>query len=133
MTKTFIDELEDIVEIVSDWSVEVVRDAVQKLSTDGRPFMMDKKSTRQQLDEYLMLINSPDPVAACVMYIDQMAETVAGHLLASNIPPNEIVAIHPYDIAARHLIIWSAEMETLLQKEQARVARTLPPETAYPA
>jgi len=120
MTKTFIDELEDIVDIVADWCAEVVNDTVAKLSTNGRPFMMSEKDPQQQLAEYMILINSPDPQMAFVNYIDGKARDIIARLMASNIPENEIVSIHPYDIAARHVIIWSAEMEALRAKYESR-------------
>ncbi len=126
MPKTFIDELEDIVDIVSEWCVEVINDAVDKLSTNGRPFMMSEMTPQKQLEEYMKLIDSPDPQMAFVNYIDGKARDIINRLMSSNIPENEIVAIHPYDIASRHTIIWSAEMEALRTKHATDSTAVIP-------
>lgn len=113
---TFIDELEDIIDTVSDWCVDVVNQAVSTLAPDGRPFMTETKSESEQLQLYMSFINSPDPQAMLASYIVAKASEIANKLAASNISPDKILSVHPYDIAARHVIIWSAKMEDLLRK-----------------
>ncbi len=128
MTKSFVDEAEEIVDIVADWAEEIIEDAVSRLSTKGRPFMQREKSEAEQLKEYMTLLSSPDPQASFLAYIDGKARDIITRLINSGVPEEEIVTIHPYDIAARHTIIWSAEMEALRAKMEASYAVPAPTE-----
>ena len=106
--QTFIDELEEVVEIVSDWAVKVVEDTVGTLSTDGRPLGFQPRTTEEQILEYNKLRCNP---ASWYQYIDGKAKELIDKLIQSGVPQSEIAAIQPYDIAIAYIVSWSAEME----------------------
>ena len=108
---SFVDEMEEIVDIVSDWGVETIMKAIEDLG--NRPFDSVELSVEQQLEDYLKLRGNPQ---AWSTYIDGKATELITQLQADCVPGDDIVSIHPHDIAIKYAIDWSSRMEMEIAK-----------------
>ena len=105
---TFIEDMEKIVESVSDWGVEVVVNAVEQLTTDGRPFGAVVMPPEVQMEEYMKMRGNPEAFAK---YIDSKARDLITQLIEDGLAEEDIASVHPYNIAIQFAIDWSAQME----------------------
>lgn len=112
-----IKDLEDAVEIVSDWAVGVVQEVTKVLSPDGRPFGYTEQSDQEQITEYLMLKGDPE---AWATRIGEVAGDITKKLTDAQVSPDEIASVHPMDIAQKYLISYSADMETMMEKNSGK-------------
>ena len=110
---TFVDDLERIVGLVSDWAVDTVNMVVEELSPDGRPFGMRQLTDHERLTEHVELRGNPE---AWENWINERVLQIIQTLEGSGIAPDRIAAIQPYDIMAAHAIDYSREMEQLISK-----------------
>lgn len=114
---TYIDQLERIVDIVSDWAVQTVIDVTQSISPDGRGLFMVPQSDEEMLQDYLVLRGQP---MAWGTYIMDAAQSIEQKLLDSGLPQDEIANVHPFDIAQKYAIMYSAEMEEKLSNLKSK-------------
>lgn len=105
---TTITDYEEIVDIVSDWAVEVLEDAISRIMPDGKSFGHSLMSEEEQMNEYMKLRGSPD---AFFRYIDGKAREIINRLSADGVDEEKIQSCHPYDIAVSVVLDWSARME----------------------
>jgi hypothetical protein len=113
MTNTFIDEMEAVTEEIAEWAVDYIKDIVDTLAPDGRPFGTELKSTDEQLDEYRLMRND---VTQWSMWISAKAETITNMLLGSGVGPEQLAVINPLRIAASFALDYSIRMEKLLEE-----------------
>lgn len=105
---TFIDEVEILVDILTEWSEDYIDQLLEGLAPDGRPFGTHAQTKEEQLEEYQTIKGSPD---RWWQYVDGMAKALMEKLQANGLSPDQIAAVHPYDIAFKRAIAYSVEME----------------------
>lgn len=108
-----MDTLEEVIEEVSDWAVEIIQDILNALMPDGRPFMKYLPTEEDRLIEYYGLRNNPE---AWTKWVAEQAANIIMELQDSGVDPEAINSVHPPDIAARFALIFSLEMEELISK-----------------
>lgn len=108
----YITDLERVCEIVSDWYVDSVLKVSAVLMPDGRPFdYVDDPQARMR--DYLALRGDP---AAWSQYLLTEAESITQKLQDSGLPEDQILSVHPYDLAQKFAVEFSAHMEGELTK-----------------
>lgn len=110
---SFITDLEELVDEVSDWASDTIQNIVSLLSPDGKPFGVEELSDDEALEAYLMIRNNPD---AWLNFINEKATYVINRLTQEGLGQDSISAVHPYDIAINYAYRYSAEMESLYRK-----------------
>lgn len=110
---TFISELEEITEEVSDWAVDIIQDVVKALMPDGKPWGYVALSDEDQIQNYLALRGQPE---AWIRFIGEQAAEITNKLTDAGLPPDKIAEAHPFDIASKFAIAYSSEMERELRK-----------------
>lgn len=113
MTTTYVDTLEMVTEHVSDWGVKIVNKVLDVLMPDGRPYGFKQDSVEEQLATYMQLRGNTE---AWMEYILEKAQDIEKRLADAALPPDEIAAVHPWDIAQKLAIEYSVRMETELAK-----------------
>lgn len=111
MPNTYIDELESIVEEVSDWAVELVTYITNVINPSGRPFGSVEQSDTERIKAYQEIRGDTSKWAA---FIDENAKKLIESLSQSGVSPDFLASVHPYDIAEKYAITYSAEMEQLI-------------------
>ena len=109
---TFVDDLEEVVEKVSDWAADITKDVADLLAPDGRPFGMDVLTEEEELTEYSKLAGNPQAWTAWIN--NQVLNLVTG-LSQKGINPEAIAAIKPTEIVGAYAIDYSVRMEKKLQ------------------
>lgn len=125
-----IKDLEEAVDVVSDWAVKVILEVTNVLSPDGRPFGYVEQSDEEQLNDYFLLKGNPE---AWATKIGEIAGDISKKLSDSQVPEDDILSIHPIDIAQKWAISYSVEMESKLEKNSGNVpasSRTLAPDSS---
>ena len=110
---TFIDDLEEVVDIVADWGVDIILDAIGKLTTNGRAFGSVDKPEELQLEDHMKKHGNPQ---AYVASIDKRARDLINQLMEDGIPPEDIASIHPYDISIKYEIEEAIRGMKLMEK-----------------
>jgi len=108
------DNLEEVIDVVSDWAVKTVQEIVKALAPDGRPFMMEFPTIEKEIEDYLQL--KAGGKEAYKLSLREMEEMIATKLQESAVSPDMILAVHPYDIAVSIHIDRSARLETEMAK-----------------
>lgn len=114
---TYIDQLEKIIEVVSDWAVETVIQVTDVIAPDGRGLFKEPQTDEEMIADYLQLRGDS---LAWGTYIMDAAQAIEQKLLESGLPPDEVVAVHPFDIAQKYALMYSADMEERLSKLQSK-------------
>lgn len=114
-----IKDLEEIVDVVADWAVETVLEVTRALSPDGRPFGYVAQTDEEQLNDYFLLKGNPE---AWATRIGEIAGDITKKLTDAQISPDEIMSVHPMDIAQKYLISYSCEMEAKLEKNSGSIS-----------
>ena len=114
MADTYITEIEDVVDEVSDWAVNEIKDIVDAIMPDGRPFGTEPKSTEQQLADYRVIRNNPDAWEA---WERSKALEIEQALMQSGASQQSIEALNPLNVASIMILDYSSKMESLLNKE----------------
>lgn len=114
-----IKDLEDIVEAVSDWAVTTVQEVTRALSPDGRPFGYVEMTEEEQLNEYFQFKGNPE---AWATRIGEIAGDITKKLTEAQVSPDEIMSVHPMDIAQKYLISYSCDMEAILEKNSGNLS-----------
>lgn len=110
---TFIDEVEAIAAEVAHNIAVTVEGLADALASDGRGFNRERRTPRERLVHYVETFHG-NPQGQ-LDYIRAIVQKVLGYLKGA---PAEVVAmVHPYDIAIKRAIAYSAEMEALLREE----------------
>lgn len=113
MSIGLVDSIDEIVETVSDWAVDIIKDALTALNPSGRPYGFVDQPIEEQLNDYI-LIKSNDQ--AWLAFIQNKSQEIIQRLTEAGLPEDELAAIHPFDIASRYAIAYSAYMEDELRK-----------------
>jgi hypothetical protein len=114
-----------IVDRVSDWAVQTIRDIVKALG--DRPFGLSQKSPEQQLQEDYLPIR--DDATAIFQKLMSDGQQIISELQSKGVPPDRIWSVSPYNIAANRWLNFMTEMEDLLRRKHAEasgIASTLP-------
>lgn len=111
---SFIDLLEETVDVVSDWAVDVISKVSKSLSPDGRPFNEVKKTKSEILTEYMQIRGNPE---AWVQWVDSKVLEIMTYLTSEGVDQEVLVGVHPYSIALSYAVDYSARMEKLLMTE----------------
>ena len=109
---SFVTDIEEVVEELSDWAVETVLEILDSITPDGKPFFKEPISVAEQLEEYMAIRGNPE---AWTKWMAEQAVTIILELQDSAVPPDMILSVHPVDISQKAAIAWSAEMEDKLQ------------------
>lgn len=112
MSRTFIDQLDDVVEVVSDFGVQIVTRALDLLAPDGRPFGYEPGTPEMQIQEYMPLRGNAE---AWGQWIMDNAQVIVEKMQENSLSPSDIESIHPYDIAQKAAIGYSVRMEALIK------------------
>ena len=105
---TPLERIEELVEILSDRAVEVIERTVEHITIEGRPFGAVTKSLEIQHEDYMKVRGNRE---AYIKHIDSKARALIDQLMEDGIAEEDIVSIHPYNIAVRFTIDWSYQME----------------------
>lgn len=106
---SFINDLEDVVEIVSDWAVEKIQEVIGAITDDtGTPFGELPATPAEKLDNYLKLRGNP---MAWSQYIDGKVKDMVNELVQNGVPEADIATIKPLEIVLGHVFQWSVQME----------------------
>ena len=112
MAVSYIDELEEVVDIVATWAYEVVEEVITAISPDGKPFGMKPKTQEEKIEEYLVLRGNPEKWG---QWITSNADFITKKLRESGVAEDKVLSVHPYDLAIRLAVKYSADMEPLVQ------------------
>lgn len=110
---SFVREVEDVIDELSDWVVETVLELIDALMPDGKPFFREPKTVEEQLDDYYTVRGNPEAWAKWIA--ERTAELVL-ELQDSGVDPEAILSVHPVDLAQKAAVQWSADMEDLIGK-----------------
>ena len=110
---TYVDDLEKVVEEVSDWALMQVDLVMETLSPDGRPFGMEELSMEEQAAEYMNIVGNPQAWAA---WITEKAQAIIVKLEGVGVDPLDIQTIQPFKIASMMAMDYSARMEAYIGK-----------------
>jgi hypothetical protein len=108
---TFIDELENDATEVAHRLVKLRDTILDALAPDGRGFQEAKATEREQVQEYVTLLRG-NP-AAWEGWIMTRATQISAAL--GGLPPDVVAEVHPWDIAQRYALDYSAHMEKALE------------------
>lgn len=115
---SFIADMEEVAELVSDWAVEVVGKAVDALMPDGRPWNTIEQTMDERLQEYLALRGNQQ---AWDEYRLEQAVEIATRLMNNGLDESDVLGLHPYDIATKFAAKWSYDMEVELVKRASKM------------
>lgn len=110
---SYISELEILEEKVSDWAVDLIMDIYNLLCPDGRPYNWVEQDMDEQLNEYQLVRG--DPQAWAKKILDD-ATAISQKLLDSGLRDDQIVSVHPFDIAQKFALEYSINMEKEIAK-----------------
>lgn len=113
MADTFIDDIEKVVEEVSNWAVEAINLITRTLAPDGRGFLQVEIPTEQKLDEYRKFRND---INANLVFISQKTLEIQNFLLNAGVPQDMVAALDLKKIAQGLLLKYSSDMEEELNK-----------------
>lgn len=111
--KSLPEQFEEVKDIVSDWAVDIIQEVVRALIPDGRPFGFEEQDMEEQLNEYIMFRGNED---AWIGFIQDKSMLIQQKLTDAGVSPDLIASVHPFDIAAKYAVSYSAYMETELSK-----------------
>lgn len=116
--QTFISHAEEIVDDVAQWGIDRVNLIVEALAPDGRPFGMERRSQREELEEYMQLYRgNPE---AWLGKVEDMVTRITTILTDAGVQQDDIAKVHPYSIAQAWALHYSARMEKLLRKSEEK-------------
>jgi len=110
---TFVDEVENVVDEVSAWGLEVIDHVIKTLAPDGRGYGQTVVNIEEQLVEYRKLRNDPD---AWVAWVQAKAIEIQNTLVNSGVGVDTISALDLTDIATAMMLDYSSKMEEELAK-----------------
>lgn len=113
---TYIDQLEKVAEEVSDWAVGVIERVYETLAPDSRGWEETLQSEEEQINDYIMLRGNPE---AWGQYLFSLVQDIQQKLYDAGLKPDDIVSVHPWDIAQKFALDYSARMEDLLARRTA--------------
>lgn len=118
---TYIDELDEIVEAVSDYGADYVERVLDTLMPDGRPFGEERLSEADELRMYETQLRG-NPLA-WEQWIMQRNQRIQEMLQESGLSQDEILNVHSLDITYRYAVAYSAKMEGVRMRRFARLAK----------
>jgi hypothetical protein len=111
---SFVSGIENIVDVVADWAVDAIEQVVNILAPDGRPFGYEPVDEEDQIENYLQLKGNPQ---AWTAFINERATKISQDLQTNGLQEDDILSVHPFDIAARYAMNYAAAMEAKLGKK----------------
>lgn len=105
---SYVTDLEEIIEIVSDWAVATVNEVTDTLLEDGRPFDTVELPIEDQIEDYLQIRGNP---SAWMKHISDLQEQVMNKLQEGGLSPDQIASVHPAQIALAFAAQYSIRME----------------------
>lgn len=110
---TYIDSLEEVADIVSEWAANIVDATIDSLAPDGRPFGMQELTETEQIAQYMNLRGNSD---AWSTWITDRVKSITDRLTSQGIDEQQISEVQPFDIVESFAIDYSARMEKLIGK-----------------
>lgn len=110
---TSVDVMEQLVEDTGKWGADYVKNMIELLAPDGRPFGTEKKSEDEMLEEYRTIRND---VEAWKLWIGNKASIITNMLSGSGVNPEYLTVINPMKIASQFALDYSIKMEALLEE-----------------
>lgn len=110
---TFVREVEQAIDELSDWVVETVLEIIDALMPDGKPFFREPMTVEEQLDEYYAIRGNQE---AWTKWMAKQTVDIILELQDSGVEPDLILSVHPADIAQKAAVQWSADMEDIIGK-----------------
>lgn len=116
--QTFVDITEEMINSLAE-DIDIYIDSViEALMPDGRPFGMEKKTTAEELEDYMKLRGNASAwwewMATRYDYLkSKMAEVI---------PEDQQALLHPWDIVYRHAMNFSSKMEKEYRRQQLKLA-----------
>lgn len=109
----FLEQSEEVIDQVSDWAVEMIKEVTQALNPSGKPYDHEEQDVEEQIAEYIPIRGNPE---SWLNFIDEKAQQIIQRLHEAGVPEDAIISVHPYDIAAKYAINYSAYMEEEIRK-----------------
>lgn len=113
MDGTFIDQIETVVDEVSAWGYQVIKDVLEVLRPDGRGYGQEKVDIEDQLANYRLMRND---LNAWTVWINLKSTELQNILVNSGVQPDTIAAIDHVAIASAYALAYSEKMEAELAK-----------------
>ena len=111
---SFIEDFEEVIEVAAQWGAKYVDEIVHILSPDGRALGMEKLSEKEAVARYMReLRGNPE---AWANWIREKVSLIKGELTKAGLSEELILSVHPYDVAERFAIVYSARMENLVRE-----------------
>lgn len=126
---TYIDTLEMVIETVSDYAVSAIVDVTAALAPDGRGFGQELQSEEAQIEDYMKLRGD---ALAWGDFIFSTAQQIEQKLAESAVSPDLIASVHPFDIAQKYAIQYSADMERKLTRAHGLLQDSIQANTPEP-
>jgi hypothetical protein len=112
--------MDDVAFEVAQWAVNVIENIVDDLIPNGVPFDGEKMTLKEQVVEYQRTLRGNKE--AWVAWIEDKAGGLQAQVNVifeeMQVDPSFVAAIHPYDIAVRMAVAYSAKMEKELAKQE---------------
>lgn len=111
---SFVTEIEEVIDELSDWVVETVLEIIDAIMPDGKPFFRELKTPEEELQEYAAIRGNQE---AWVNWLAERTGDLILELQDSAVSPEAIISVHPVDIIQKSALAWSASMEDMIKKE----------------
>lgn len=112
-TEGFLEQSDEVIEEVSQWAVDMIKEVADALNPSGKPFGHVEDDIEDQIIEYIPLRGNQE---AWLSFIDEKAQQITKRLQDAGVGNDAILSVHPYDIAAKYAINYSAYMEEEIRK-----------------
>lgn len=117
MSQTWIDEMEELAQLAANDLYEEYNDILDTLAPDGRAWGLEKRTTREQVAEYVAL-GLHDNEQSWIEWMNQRVAEIAK--ATADLDPQSVAAIHPWDIVVRYALDLASKMEAELERETGR-------------
>ena len=111
MAKSLVDDLQDVIDEVADWSIKAILGAIDQFTLNSAPFDHVEKPREVQIDEYLAIRGNAQ---AWYSRLEDTAQTLIGQLKEMGLPEGEIAKLSPYTIAFKVQAKYHLDMEKML-------------------
>lgn len=132
MTTSFVARAEGLAHDVAVEAARTVNQIVDMLMPDGRPFGQEKMSLEAQVADYIETGWRDDPMVASKWMTEKATIVIPDMLKKFGLTPQQIAAVHPWDIAISAAIAKSAKMEKEILKRQGPEPERIAPADEAP-
>ena len=112
MTTSLVQDVDTIVDEVSEWAIEVILETTDKFTLKSGPFGFVKLTDEEMLADYANYFGNPQ---AWYSRIESTAQGLIGQLKAAGIPEDQIATLAPYNIAFLVTAKYDMDMRKLME------------------